>query len=147
MFELSDFYQYCKDNSVDVIPFAGMPSMGATVRDGSDIAVFLDFSRIRSTRQLKGVCLHEQGHAATGALHKVSSPFETVERSEYRANRWCAEHYLTPEDFSTAFSCCCTHNWELAEFFDLPEQDIEKALTYWTQCRGVDFRQPVRPGF
>ena len=104
MFELSDFYNYCKRNNVAVIPYMGMPAMGATLRDGVDMAVFLDFSLIQSTRQLKGVCLHEQGHAATGALHKVSSPFETVERSEYRANSWCAQHYLTEEDFRHAFS-------------------------------------------
>jgi hypothetical protein len=126
---------------VDVIPFMGMPAEGATVRDGMEMAIFLDFSLITGTRQLKGVCLHEQGHAATGALHKVCSPFETVERSEYRANRWCAEHYLTETDFRNAFRCGCTQLWELAEYFDLPEQDIEKALNYWTQCRGVDFQK------
>lgn len=142
MFELSDFYTYCKQNNVDVIPFMGMPAEGATVRDGTEMAIFLDFSLIRSTRQLKGVCLHEQGHAATGALHKVASPYETVERSEYRANRWCAQHYLTAEDFKEAFSHGCTESWELAEYFDLPEEDIQKALTYWTDCRGIDFRKP-----
>lgn len=139
MFELSSFYNYCKENDVDVIPYMGMPAMGATVRDGTDLAIFLDFSLICSTRQLKGVCLHEQGHAATGALHKVTSPYETVERSEYRANRWCAQHYLRAEDFQRAFSSGISQLWELAEYFDLPEEDVQKALTYWSDRRGVDF--------
>ena len=139
MFELSDFYNYCKQNNVDVIPFIGMPAEGATLREGTDMAIFLDFSLIQSIRQMKGVCLHEQGHAATGALHKVTSPYETVERSEYRANRWCAQHYLTAKDFQKAFSAGCTHPWELAEYFDLPEADIQQALTYWTERRGVKF--------
>lgn len=139
MFELSDFYSYCKQNNVDVIPYAGMPAMGATVRDGTDMAIFLDFTLIRSTRQLKGVCLHEQGHAATGALHKVSSPYETVERSEYRANRWCAQHYLTSDDFREAFSYGISQSWELADYFDLPEEDVKKALFYWSERRGVEF--------
>ena len=139
MFELSDFYTYCKQNNVDVIPFMGMPAEGATVRDGTEMAIFLDFSLIRSTRQLKGVCLHEQGHAATGALHKVSSPYETVERSEYRAKRWCAQNYLTAEDFQQAFDAGCTEGWELAEYFDLPEEDIKAALAYWSERRGVQF--------
>lgn len=141
MFELSDFYSYCKQNNVDVIPYDGMPAMGATIRAGLDMAIFLDFTQIRSTRQLKGVCLHEQGHAATGALHKVSSPYETVERSEYRANRWCAQNYLTIEDFRKAFSYGITQSWELADYFDLPEEDVQKALTYWTECRGVEFNR------
>ena len=139
MFELSDFYEFCKAHQVDVIPYTGMPAMGATIRDGSDLAIFLDFSLIQGMRQLRAVCLHEQGHAATGALHKVSSPYETVERSEYRADRWCAQHYLTQEDFHRAFSHGLTQLWELAEYFDLPEGDVKKALTYWTERRGVQF--------
>lgn len=141
MFEISDFYDYCKQNKVDVIPFMGCPQPGATVRDQGYLAVFLDFSKIRSTRLLRGVCYHELGHAATGALHKVDSPYELVERSEYRANRWAAENYLTEEDFRCAFRDGCTELWQLSEYFDLPEQDIQKALNYWTACKGVDFNK------
>ena len=138
MFELSDFYGFCKANQVDVIPFAGCPCPGATIRDGEWFAVFLDFSKIRSTRLLRGVCCHEMGHVATGALHKVDSPYELAERSEYRANRWAAQHYLTQEDFREAFQAGYTEPWQLAEFFDMPERDVRSALTYWTERRGVD---------
>ena len=139
MFELSDFYGFCKANQVDVIPFAGCPCPGATIRDGEWFAVFLDFSKIRSTRLLRGVCCHEMGHVATGALHKVDSPYELAERSEYRANRRAAQHYPTQEDFREAFQAGYTEPWQLAEFFDMPERDVRSALTYWTERRGVDF--------
>ena len=139
MFEISDFYDYCKQNQVDVIPFMGCPQPGATVRDQGFYAVFLDFSKIRSTRLLRGVCCHELGHAATGALHKVDSPFERVERSEYRADKWVAEHFLTQEDFRVAFQHGCTELWQLAEYFDMPEKDVQKALTYWRDRKGIDF--------
>lgn len=139
MFELSDFYDYCKKNDVDVIPYIGMPSEGATIRDGDWYAIFLDFGGIHSTRSLKGICCHELGHAATGALHKVSSSFDLVERSEYRANRWATEHFLPVEDFQDAFSAGYSELWQLAEYFDLPEQDIKNALTYWTERREIDF--------
>ena len=143
MFELSDFYDYCTHHQVDVIPFMGIPQPGATVRDGSALAVFLDFSKIRSLKLLRGVCYHELGHVATGALHKVDSPFELVGRSEHRANRWSAEHFLTDEDFRAAFAAGYTELWQLADYFDLPESDIQKALSYWTDCKGVDFRRTV----
>lgn len=139
MFDLSQFYTYCQQNAVDVIPYMGMPSPGATIRDGDDYAIFLDIKAITTLRELKGVCLHELGHAATGALHKVSSPYETVERSEYRANRWAAQQYLSVEAFYEAFDAGCRDLWELAEYFDLPEQDIKNALSYWTERRGIDF--------
>lgn len=141
MFELSDFYAYCKKNDVDVIPYSGAPSSGTTIRDGDWYAIFLDFGKIQSTRALKGVCIHEIGHAATGALHKVNSPYETVERSEYRANRWSAEQYLTEQDFRDAFTDGYTELWQLSEYFDLPESDVFKAYCYWTEGRGIDFNK------
>ena len=143
MFELSQFYDYCRKNRVDVIPFTGIPQPGATVRDAGQYAVFLDFSQIQSTRLLRGVCCHEMAHVATGALHKVSSPYELVERSEYRANRWCAQHFLTEKDFREAFRTGCTELWQLAEYFDLPEQDVKNALTYWSERRGVNFNEAI----
>ena len=139
MFEISNFYDYCKKHQVDVIPYAGCPQPGATIRDQGFYAVFLDFTKIPSTRVLRGVCCHELGHAATGALHKVDSPFELVERSEYRAARWVAENYLTAELFREAFAAGYTELWQLAEFFDLPEDCVETALTYWKERKGIDF--------
>ena len=139
MFELSDFYDYCRTHQVDVIPYNGIPQPGATVRDQGEYAVFLDFSKIRSTRLLRGVCYHELGHVATGALHKVDSPYELVERSEYRANRWAAQHLLKPEDFRSAFDAGCTELWQLSEYFDLPERDVLSALVYWRDRQGIDF--------
>ena len=139
MFELSCFYEYCDKNDILVIPFNGMPSEGATLRDGSHYGIFLDFTKIHTTRQLRGTCMHEQGHAATGALHKVSSPFETVERAEHRANRWVAETYLTAEDFQDAFAAGYTDLWQLAEWFEVPEADVQRAFRYWTENRGMTF--------
>ena len=139
MFELSDFYHYCSAQQVDVIPYDGMPQAGATIRDAGFYAVFLDFSKIKSTRLLRGICCHELGHVATGALHKVDSPYELAERSEYRAIRWMAETYLTQSAFQEAFYAGCTELWQLSEYFDMPEGDIQKAMDYWTVSRGIDF--------
>ena len=126
---------------MDVIPFWGCPQPAATVRDQGEYAVFLDFSKICSTRLLRGVCYHELGHLGTGALHKVDSPYELVERSEYRANRWAAQHFLTKEDFQQAFSDGCRELWELAEYFELPEQDVRAALEYWRDRQGIQFEK------
>ena len=141
MFELSDFYHYCKEQKVDVIPYPNCPAAGATIRDEGFYAVFLNFSQIRSTRVLRGVCCHEMGHVATGALHKVDSPYELAERSEYRAKRWTAQQYLTEADFRDAFDAGYTELWQLADFFDMPEADVHAALIYWTERRGINFNQ------
>ena len=139
MFEIADFYNYCETHQVDVIPYDGCPKPGATIRDAGYYAVFLDFTKIKSTRLLRGIFCHELGHIATGALHKVDSPYELAERSEYRAIRWSAEQYLTVEAFREAFASGYTELWQLSEYFDLPEADVQKAMDYWTVSRGIDF--------
>ena len=139
MFELSQFYDYCRQNNVPVIPYMGAPSPGTTIYDRGKYAIFLDFSQIPTTRLLKGVCCHEMSHIQTGALHKGGSPYERGERSEYRANRHTAHTVLTVSAFREAFALGLTELWQLSEYFDLPEQDIQKAYTYWTQRRGVRF--------
>ena len=139
MFKVSDFYQYCKNHDVDIIPYDGCPQPGATVRDEGCYAVFLDFTKIPSTKLLRGVCFHELGHVATGALHKVDSPYELVERSEYRAARWSAENYLTEDAFRDAFAEGYTELWQLSDYFDLPERCVEDALNYWKERKGVVF--------
>lgn len=141
MFELSDFIEYCRAHDVDIIPYAGAPTPGATLRDQDYYAVFLDFTKIPTTRMLRGVCYHELGHAATGALHRVDSPYELVERSEYRANRWVAETFLTEKAFQAAFARGYTELWQLAEYFDLPESEVSAALTYWSEYKGKCFNQ------
>ena len=139
MFELSSFYKGCRENDISVIPFDNAPSAGTTARFKEKYAIFLDFSALKSVRKLRGTCMHEMGHAETGALHKVHSPYETIEHNEHIAVRWTAEHFLTVDDFMGAFRAGYTETWELAEYFDLPEEDIKKALHYWTECRGIDF--------
>ena len=139
MFELAQFYDFCKENKVDVIPYDGCPQPGATIYDRGQYAIFLDFTKIQSTRLLRGICCHEMSHVATGALHKAGSPYELVERSEYRANRHTAQTVLTKEAFRQAFRAGCTELWELAEYFELPEEDIKNALTYWSERRGINF--------
>ena len=141
MFELNVFYDFCEENSVAVIPYDGMPKPGATIRDGERCAVFLDFTQIPTTRLLRGVCCHEMSHLATGAFHRADSPFESVERSEYRANRYTAQRFLTDRAFRRAFSEGYTEPYQLAEYFELPEEEIRKALRYWVDARGVNFNQ------
>lgn len=139
VFEIADFFDYCRSHQVDVIPYDGSPQPGATIRDAGYYAVFLDFTKIKSTRFLRGICCHELAHVATGALHKVDSPYELAERSEYRAIRWTAEQYLTEQAFREAFSAGHTELWQLSEYFDLPEADIQKAMDYWTVSRNINF--------
>lgn len=79
MFDTSEFYRYCDQHDVDVIPFDRLPADAATVRYNGYYSVGVNFRRIRGVRHLQTAFMHELGHLHTGALHKVSSPFQLIE--------------------------------------------------------------------
>ena len=139
MYNIAEFYDYCKTNDIDIMPYIGFPSTAATVRDGKWYCVVIDFSKIKTIREFRGITMHEYGHLRTGCLHKAESPYQLVAQAEYRANADSFQRYLPVEMLLDAMRKGYTETWQLAEWFDLPEEDIKKALHYWTQCKGIDF--------
>ena len=139
MFTAADFYKYCSDNCIDVMPYFGMPYAAATIRDGKWYCVSLDFSQIKTIKDLNTILLHESGHLRTGALHKVDSPYQLVAQAEYRANADSFDHFLPPEEIVFAMKRGYTEPWQLSEWFNISEDYINKALHYWKECKGVDF--------
>lgn len=112
---------------------------GAIIGNANGYGVFLDFSQYKTMRQYKAALIHETSHCATGALHRVDSSFELVERNEYKARRRSYEIYVPVNEIRQALRCGYTEPWQLADWFDLPEEDIKKALHYWVERRGVNF--------
>lgn len=139
MVELHQVYNCIESNGAKLYPYHIGFADAATVKLNGLYAVFVDVSAMESIRRLKGDLCHECGHVATGSLHQIDSPFDLIEKHEYRANRWFAENFISVSALREAFAAGYTEPWQLADWFDLPQQDIEKALHYWTECRGVDF--------
>ena len=113
----------------------------ATLEMGGEYAIFLDFNQFSDVSQYREALGHEIGHCATGCTHAVSSPWDLVEKHEYKADRWAFEHYLPPEELQAAMDAGLTEPWQLAEWYGFPEQYVRRALEYWTQRRGVRFRR------
>ena len=88
---------------------------------------------------MKEAIAHEAGHCATGCTHKISSPLDLVAKHEYKANRWAIERYLPFNDINSAIKAGYTEPWELADYFNVTEKFIRKAIRYYTECRGNHF--------
>ncbi len=101
--------------------------------------IFIDGSKFCETKKLKSTIAHEIGHCATGCTHKVCSPLDLIERHEYRANRWMIERYLPFDAMNEAMRHGYVEVWALAEYFDVPEEDIVKAVRYYTVFCGKNF--------
>lgn len=99
----------------------------------------LNPTRLHTGAQEHAVLLHEEGHFATGAFYRLDSPYTLRQQQENIANRYVFERYFPPERLLAAMRAGCTEPWQLAEYFDLPQDFVEAMLAYYTEARGVDF--------
>ena len=76
---------------------------------------------------------HEMGHCITDSFYAGYSPLEKRAKHEYRADKW-AINYLIPFDaLCQAVSEGNCELWQLAEYFDVGEPFVEKAIAYHEQ--------------
>lgn len=135
MVELSALYRDVEAQNIQLfsqdIGFAD----AATIEIGAEYGIFLDLSCFGTVPKYKATLAHELGHCATGCTQKVSSPLDLIEKHEYKANRWAIERYIPFEDLQAAIKQGRTERWQLAEYFDMPEPFIQKAMDYYFSAR------------
>lgn len=129
-------YDRLEDMGVEVLtcPFADHTAL---VHPDGFLA--LNPARLRTGAQEHAVLLHEEGHFATGTFYGLNSPYTLRRQQENIANRYVFERYFPPERVLAAMRAGCTEPWQLAEYFDLPQDFVEEMLAYYTEARGVDF--------
>ena len=137
MEKLNDLRQWLTDQGVYLfdrqLPFHNDTSHAVTIRlDGNVWGIFLDGDRLDTTAKEKSACLHEAGHFATGTTHALESPFDLVAKHEHKADKWAVERALTAEELDEAVAAGCTELWELAEWFNVTEDFMRKAVCWYT---------------
>ena len=102
-----------------------------------DNFLVIDRSKCKTAAQERTVLAHEAGHYMSGAFYRAYSPFEVKEQAEHRAFAASVEKYLPVNEILNCYKMGMTENWEIAEYFNLEEEFVEKAVHYWTDCKGI----------
>lgn len=90
--------------------------------------IFADTEKFETSDEEFCVMAHEYGHCKSRAIHRLYSPLEMIEQHEYRADRAAVHEFLPFERIDEAFRRGYTELWELAEFLDMPEEFVKKAV-------------------
>ncbi|WP_085833875.1 hypothetical protein [Clostridium merdae] len=135
MVELNTLYDDMWAQQVALYTYDVGKETSVTIELNNRYAIFLDPFRVQTIPEMKRILAHELGHCATGCTHKVSSPLDLIEKHEYKANRWAIERYIPFNELSGAISQGYAERWQLAEYFDMPEPFIQKALDYYFSVR------------
>lgn len=130
--ELLELYQLADAEHIAVYSF-DLPqthSLSLMNNDGS-CAVAIDPFGLNSTKDEKIRLAHELGHCVTGSFYNRYSDFDIRARSEYKADKWAIKKLIPKDELQAAFEQGYTEPWDLAEYFNVTEEFIIKAVNYY----------------
>ncbi len=81
---------------------------------------------------------HELGHCVTGAFYNRYARCESRRKHENRADRWAIERLIPREDLDLAVAEGRSTLWELAQYFNVTEDFMRKAVCLYTHGNLAD---------
>lgn len=130
--ELLELYQLADAEHIPVYSF-DLPqthSLSLMNNDGS-CAIAIDPFGLNSTKDEKIRLAHELGHCVTGSFYNRYSDFDIKAKSENKADKWAIKKLIPKDELQAAFEQGYTEPWDLAEYFNVTEEFIIKAVNYY----------------
>lgn len=138
MVDLERIYEDYEHMGIPIFSFPAGKLRAATIEIDQQYAVFADFFQFKTLAEQQHMLVHELGHCATGCTHKLASRYDLIEKHEFRADKYAALRYLPPAQFVEAFQSGYKEPWELANWFNMPEDFIRWTLAYYTDNNLLD---------
>lgn len=88
----------------------------------------MDPFQIETEAQERVHLAHELGHCETGAFYGAYSPLEIRQKHESRADRWAVSRLVPADELERVINSGTVEVWELAEYFNVTEEFMHKAL-------------------
>lgn len=127
---LDELYIYAEDREIEVDDFPMRELVSASFPEKW---IAIDTRKIKTRMEEKVALAHEVGHCETGSFYNIHSPFDLREKHERRANVWSYQKLVPHKALLAAVEKGITEIWELAEYFDVPCDYMQKAAEYWRQ--------------
>lgn len=103
------------------------------------VGLYIDISNISSVADEIVTITHEWAHLTTGALHHVDADDVTRRKDEARAARAKIERLIPAHKLQRAIAEGYTELWELADYFNMPYDFMEKAAQHYNDIGVVPF--------
>ena len=125
---LNELYDIAEKDDIIIINDKLTQCPSLSIMDGNDCTIVIDYSKINSNSLHKVYIAHELGHCETGAFYNAYNYLDLCCRCEYKADKWAIKKLLPQEDVITALEKGYTEVWQLAEYFDVTEDLVKKAI-------------------
>ena len=127
--EIPVLYDLARQQNIEVIPFP-LPenkSMSLMSECGACL-IGMDPSIQNGGAEERVHLGHELGHCITGSFYNIYAALDCRQRHENRADKWAVRQIISVEELDTAIAAGYTEIWQLAEYFDVTEQFMRKAV-------------------
>lgn len=102
-----------------------------SVQDDAGNFVLMDYSLIASGAKERTHLAHELGHCETGSFYNRYSGLDIRQKHENRADKWAIAQLVPKDELEQAVAKGYTELWELAEYFDVSEDFMKKAVCWY----------------
>lgn len=108
--------------------------------------VFFDLDKLDTVAKERAAASHEWAHIVTGATYTIGATPCVIQAAERRATRAQIKKLLPFSEMRAAMKAGYTELYQLAEYFEVPEDLIQQAVEYYTGPCGLSFRDASEDG-
>lgn len=121
-----DLYEYAESKNITV-DFRSIPkNKSFSVRMDFGDFIVIDEKAMENSAEERTLAAHELGHCETGAFYVLDAPLSFRSKAEEQATRWAVKKLINKQEMKSLLKQGY-EKWDLAEYFNVTEDFIEKA--------------------
>lgn len=125
-------YNYAEDQDIDIYWFSLDCAESLSYCDSKgDCSIAMDPWCLRTISEEVTKLAHELGHCETGSFYNCKAALDIRQKHENRADKWAIEKVVPQLELERAVSEGHTEPWDLAEYFNVTEDFIKKAICWY----------------
>lgn len=133
MTSLSRLYQIAEEENIEVDCFDLRKREALSMMDDDGCcSIAVNPYKLRSERDERMKLAHELGHCITGSFYNAYATADCRQRHENQADKWAIQKLVPSDELKDAVSLGYSEPWELADYFEVTEDFIKKAVCYYT---------------
>ena len=125
---LTELYRIAEENHIEVDEFPMRRVAAVSFPEGW---IALNPAKLSSPAEVKVCLAHELGHCQTGSFYSAGSACDVRGKNEAMADRWAYRRLVPRGELESAVRRGLTEPWELADYFDVPEPFLRRAMEYY----------------
>lgn len=94
-------------------------------------AIIVDETKTNTTISRNTVLIQELGHFYSGSYYKTNSPYELIDKMEYKADKKSWEKFFPYEQIKKLMKKGLTTVTQLAEYFDVEAPYMARCVNYY----------------